>query len=84
MNVNFFQWLRDGVKHSVLLGVSDAVDTLGTPDNIAGDEKQTLAFLTQTKGTRGTKRSRSKSVANQPERKRLGRSLKDMDQPASK
>ena len=31
MNVNFFDWLRQGVKQSVLLGVSDAIETMGTP-----------------------------------------------------
>ena len=29
--VNFFSWIRDGVRQSVLLGVSDAVEQLGTP-----------------------------------------------------
>ena len=31
MNVNFFEWLRDGVRQSVLLGVSDAIEQIGTP-----------------------------------------------------
>ena len=30
MQPNFFQWIREGVKQSVLLGVTDAVDQLGT------------------------------------------------------
>ncbi|MEZ6074929.1 MAG: hypothetical protein R3C56_04395 [Pirellulaceae bacterium] len=30
-NMNFFGWIRDGVRQSVLLGVSDAVEQLGTP-----------------------------------------------------
>lgn len=30
MQFNFFQWVREGVKQSVLLGVSDAVDEIGT------------------------------------------------------
>ena len=29
--MNFFTWIRDGVRQSVLLGVSDAIETLGTP-----------------------------------------------------
>ncbi len=28
MSVNFFSWIRDGVKQSVLLGVSDAIERL--------------------------------------------------------
>ena len=31
VNVNFFEWLRDGVRQSVLLGVSDAIEQIGTP-----------------------------------------------------
>ena len=30
VNVNFFDWMRNGVKQSVLLGVSDAIETMGT------------------------------------------------------
>ena len=29
---NFFSWIRDGVKQSVMLGVADAIDELGTPE----------------------------------------------------
>ena len=29
--MNFFHWIRDGVRHAVLLGVSDAVNDIGTP-----------------------------------------------------
>jgi hypothetical protein len=31
MSANFFEWIRDGVRQSVLLGVSDAIEELGTP-----------------------------------------------------
>lgn len=31
MSVNFFEWIRGGVRQSVLLGVSDAIEQLGTP-----------------------------------------------------
>ncbi len=30
-DMNFFDWIRQGVKRSVLEGVADAVDHLGTP-----------------------------------------------------
>jgi hypothetical protein len=39
MNINLFQWIREGVRHSVLLGVSDAVEQIGTHptgDNLSG------------------------------------------------
>jgi hypothetical protein len=29
--MNFFTWIRDGVRQAVLLGVSDAVEDLGPP-----------------------------------------------------
>jgi hypothetical protein len=29
--MNFFNWVRDGVRQAVLLGVSDAVGDIGTP-----------------------------------------------------
>ena len=31
MNFNFFNWIRQGVKQSVLMGVHDAVECIGTP-----------------------------------------------------
>ncbi len=29
--MNFFAWIREGVRQAVLLGVSDAVEHIGTP-----------------------------------------------------
>lgn len=76
MNVNFFTWLRDGVRQSVLLGVSDAIETLGTP----ADDDQLhpgVAALLRDEGSdaKGTKRSSSSTRG----RKRLGKSLKELD-----
>ncbi|MGA2033619.1 MAG: hypothetical protein ABSG68_15300 [Thermoguttaceae bacterium] len=34
--MNFFAWIRDGVRRAVLLGVTDAVEDLGTPGD--GDD----------------------------------------------
>lgn len=31
MDFNFFEWIRQGVKRSVLMGVNDAVECIGTP-----------------------------------------------------
>ncbi len=73
MNMNFFDWLRNGVKQSVLLGVGDAVDQMGVPPT--DDELQpALASLLEPEAT--TKGKRKTSTAG---RKRLGKSLKDMD-----
>lgn len=73
MQLNFFQWVREGVKQSVLLGVSDAVEHLGQPDS--GDDVQkrlTAALKSSTTGT-GPKKSSTST-----QRKRLGRTLKDV------
>lgn len=75
MQPNFFQWIRDGVKQSVLLGVSDAVDQLGTiPHNEKLNEhlRATLTFDDET-GTTNARVGQGTSGG----RKRLGRSLKD-------
>ncbi|MCG8652587.1 MAG: hypothetical protein MI861_22290 [Pirellulales bacterium] len=72
MNVNFFEWLRDGVRQSVLLGVSDAIEQIGTPAD-AEDLHPNIAALLQ-----GGPESKSKSKRGGG-RKRLGKSLKDMD-----
>jgi len=89
--MNFFTWIRDGVRQSVLLGVSDAIETLGTPastedlhPSVAGllrvdktaDASPRLAHATATAGPSGGNQS-----AN---RKRLGRSLKDLETEVKK
>ncbi|TWU41938.1 hypothetical protein [Novipirellula artificiosorum] len=78
MNVNFFEWLRDGVRQSVLLGVSDAIEQIGTPadsDNLHPNVAALLAGETDQ-----PKSTRSKSAGG---RKRLGKSLKDMNSTAT-
>jgi hypothetical protein len=72
MNVNFFEWLRDGVRQSVLLGVSDAIEQIGTPAD-SDDLHPNVAALLQGDA------AKSKRSKNSGGRKRLGKSLKDMD-----
>ncbi len=72
MNVNFFEWLRDGVRQSVLLGVSDAIEQIGTPAD-ADDLHPNVAAMLHGEGA---PKARSSKVGG---RKRLGKSLKDMD-----
>ncbi len=74
MNVNFFEWLRSGVRQSVLLGVSDAIEQIGTPAD--GDELHpNVAAMLGTPESSGNKGRGGRT--NQ--RKRLGKSLKDME-----
>jgi len=75
MQPNFFQWIREGVKQSVLLGVTDAVDQLGTiphSDKLNEQLRATLAFDDEPRTTSGRV-----AQGTSGSRKRLGRSLKD-------
>jgi hypothetical protein len=73
MNVNFFEWLRDGVRQSVLLGVSDAIEQIGTPADSDDLHPNVAALLTGDS-------SKSKKSKAGGSRKRLGKSLKDMNE----
>jgi hypothetical protein len=79
MNVNLFQWIREGVRHSVLQGVADAVEQIGTSpadDNLSARLGEYL---------RNEPAAPQSRVVGPVQRKRLGRSLKDFaptDKPA--
>jgi hypothetical protein len=77
MNFNFFDWLRDGVKQSVIMGVNDAVDCLGTPQEKDDIQQRLMGFIqSDTSGTPnriGSSGSRGK---------KLGRSLKQIQADA--
>ena len=75
--MNFFTWLRDGVRQAVLLGVSDAVDEIGTPsenDTLREDLVKSIESGESTKRLPGAAKTSSRTP-----RKRLGRSLKDVE-----
>ncbi len=72
MNVNFFEWLRDGVRQSVLLGVSDAIEQIGSPAD-ADELHPNVAALLQGEPAQPRKGGAGGG------RKRLGKSLKEMD-----
>jgi hypothetical protein len=76
MNINLFQWIREGVRHSVLLGVSDAVEQIGT--HPTGDNLSTRLgeYL------RGSTSEAPSRVGGSNQRKRLGRTLKDLNPQA--
>ena len=69
-NNGFFGWIREGVKRSVLLGVSDALDAIGTID---GEETYhpTIVKALQANPSNGATSTRTP-------RKRLGKSLRDI------
>jgi hypothetical protein len=73
MQFNFFDWIRSGVKRSVILGVHDAMEALGNPSD--DDARERLVALLPP----------AQADASQPvlastnRRKRLGRSLRDSE-----
>jgi hypothetical protein len=73
--MNFFSWIRDGVRQAVLLGVSDAVGDIGTPteDDDIGQR------LLQALRTGQPALTGSQSDYRAP-RKKLGRSLNTLTQ----
>jgi hypothetical protein len=71
MQFNFFEWIRQGVKQSVILGVSDAMEAIGSPDGDAGAAR--LAHLLPVAG------DPQPGLAGGGKRKRLGRSLRELD-----
>lgn len=77
MSVNFFEWIRDGVRQSVLLGVSDAIEQLGTPAQADEIHPGVAAFMASEKGEK--KHVGGASASPSPGRKRLGKSLKDIN-----
>ncbi len=76
MNVNFFEWLRDGVRQSVLLGVSDAIEQIGTPADTDELHPNVAAMLN---GEGAPSKPKRVTGTNTQSRKRLGRSLKDLN-----
>jgi hypothetical protein len=74
MNFNLFLWIREGVKQSVLLGVSDAIEAIGTPENSEDITPRLLDFM------RGdSSETPSKTGSRSSKRKRLGKSLRDLE-----
>lgn len=74
MQFNLFQWIREGVKQSVILGVSDAVEAIGSPHG-DDDVKGRLSLLMQPVGIGDGEAA----LAGTAKRKRLGRSLRDFE-----
>lgn len=73
MQFNVFDWIREGVKRSVILGVHDAVEAIGSPAD--DDARQRLAaLLPPAEGA-----ASGAALVAGTKRKRLGRSLRDFE-----
>jgi hypothetical protein len=80
---NFFNWLREGVRQAVLLGVSDAVETIGAPHDAAESNERlqrTLGISVQNEHVARLSVDASASPAKRTAggARRLGKSLKDL------
>jgi len=83
MDFNFFNWIRDGVKRSVLMGVTDAVETMGMPPEEEASKDRILSFLQSDEPKKiaaapASRRLTGGSSASSP--KKLGRSLGEIHQ----
>ena len=78
MGFNFFQWIREGVRHSVISGVSDAVQDLGTPHEGDDVKERLMAFIQDGRATTPAPR-----LTAEPSRKKLGRTLQQIQASAN-
>jgi len=72
MQFNLFDWIREGVRRSVILGVSDAMESIGNPDG--EDGRARLAHLLPAAAV-----GAEPALAGGKRSKRLGRSLRDFE-----
>lgn len=72
MNVNVFGWIREGVRQSVLMGVADAMESIGTPPS--GDDLRPKLMESI---RRNSESAVAITAAAKP--RRLGRTLKDLE-----
>jgi len=75
---NFFDWVRDGVKNSVLHGVNDAVNAMGMPPEESSKDK-VLGYL-RNNADSDVSATRRISGSTKP---KLGRTLSDAMKDAS-
>ncbi len=71
--MNFFNWVRDGVRHAILSGVADAVGDIGTP--VEGDDIGQRLLQALRNGQPALAETAS---SERPARKKLGRSLEQI------
>ena len=75
--MNFFNWIREGVRQAVLYGVHDAVGELGPPPS-GHDMNERILHLLRTSPEAEVPRLDGPSAAVGTKRKRLGRTLGDI------
>jgi len=85
-NLGVFDWLREGVRRSILLGVSDAFEQIGTADATADLHPQLANALRSTapRALESAEEPTAPRNLSKPERRRLGRSLDQIRSTANK
>ena len=69
MKMNFFDWVREGVRQSVLLGLSDAATEIGSEKDVEVLNQKLLTSIQQgritaesAKGTRGRRKALGRTL----------------------
>ena len=75
--MSFFQWLREGVRQAVVLGVADAVEDVGTRVSTE-DFGPALAQTLRARLAQRSEPTVLEQTAAAPARRRLGRSLESL------
>lgn len=81
MGLNFFDWIREGVRQSILLGVTDAAEHLGSAADVESLNTQLLASIQQQRLVTSPVAAGGRAGAKK--RKALGRSLNQLSEEAS-
>jgi hypothetical protein len=76
MKINFFDWIREGVRQSVLLGLSDAATEIGSAKDVEVINQQFLSSIQQGRLTVEPDKSAK------GRRKVLGRTLSEISEEA--
>jgi hypothetical protein len=88
-NLGVFEWIREGVRRSILLGVSDAFEQIGSPEDRSELHPQLTLALRESaprmlEAPAAATAATSTRGMSKPERRRLGRSLDQIRSTAEK
>lgn len=76
MGFDFFTWIREGVRQSVLMGVADACESLGSPQNGERMDQRITAYLQDGEVQAPVRRIAGSGTAT---RRKLGRGLTQVE-----
>lgn len=82
--MNFFTWIREGVRQAVLYGVTDAVGDIGAPPDSEDVSQHLLEVIRTSNANAAGSTDAPRQIGLQPKRRKLGRSLNDIQAGAEK